>query len=530
MPRYNGSNTAAGVYGGEEDNSFSPSSTYPSTGAMVGAANRGPVGIPTVVTSKNEFRAKFGRRNAQLTFAHFCAERFLERANKMWFYRPDNESNYGSLSVRTENGFSVQSPTTQGYLDPNDHVSEVEEILFVYGANPGSWNNNVRVVMYPDVNDLEQEQFVVEVYEDNYSVPVESYRCTLRDRVINGVQMNIEHRLEAADSRIRVRINQQNPQFMQNDSVRLINAILSGDLAHGDDGREFNDSDIIMGWEEFNNPDDYDIRILINAGYTSVAVQQTMVQLAESRRDCFAILDCPSDMQTAAQAVNYRRNILNLDSSFGALYCNDILERTDEGQQIYVPASGAIASVYAFSDAEEDIWFAPAGVIRGVIPDIEGVRVRYDQGQRNMLDQNQVNYIHKFSGYGYCVWGAQTLQSAKSALQDINVRRLINHIETTAKYDCLLGVYEPNDPILWEDLKNTVDKILRPIKAGRGVYAYGVQCDAKLNTPDIIADGDCILVYMLQPTRYAKRILFTTTVAATGQLATAVDYVTETAA
>lgn len=530
MPRYNGSDTAAGVYGGEEDNSFSPSSTYPSTGAIVGASNRGPVGVPTRVTSKNEFRRRFGRRNAQLTFAHFCAERFLTRANSLWFYRPDNESNYGSFRVRMIDGFSLPVASTTGYLNPDDFGFEPEEILFIYGANPGSWNNNIRVNMYPDVNDLENELFIVDVYEDNYSVPVESYRCTLRERVINGVQMNIEYQLLNADSRIRARVNRDNPQYEVDDSVRLINAILSADLTHGDDGRPFTDADIINGWEEFDNPDDYDIRLLINAGYATPAVQIAMVQLAESRRDCFAILDTPANMQSAAQAVNYRRNILNLNSSFGAIYCNDILEVTDEGQKIYVPSSGAIASAYAYTDTVASLWFAPAGVERGVIENIEGIRVKYDLGQRNMLDQNQVNYIHKFSGYGYCIWGAQTLQSQKSALQDINVRRLVNHIETTAKYDALVGVYEPNDPILWEELKNTVDKILRPIKAGRGLYAYGVQCDEKLNTPDIIADGDVILVYMIQPTRYAKRILFTTTVAATGQLSTAVEFVTNTAA
>src|SRR5690606_20373820 len=278
----------------------------------------------------------------------------------------------------------------------------------------------------------------------------------------------------------------------------------------------------------FDDPDEYDIRILINAGYTDISVQQRMIQLCEDRRDCIPILDVPVEYQTAAKFVRYRRNLLNANTSFGTLYGPDILEVTDEGQKIYVPCSGAVAAVYAQSDAMADEWFAPAGVQRGVIDEIEGTRYKYDQGERNMLDQNQCNFIHKVSGYGYCVWGASTLQSAKSALQDVPVRRLINRVERTAKESALIGVYEPNDEILWQQLYDIVDRILRPVKNKRGLYDYSVKCDAEINTPDTIASGDVILVYIIQPTRYAKRILFTTSLAATGQLSTAVSFIEAT--
>jgi hypothetical protein len=526
MPLQNGSNTSAGVYGGEQDNSFSASSTYPSTGAMVGDAVRGPVGVPTEISNGvAQWRSIFGRRDASLTYAHFCAERFLNTAQRLWFVRVDTEANYGSASFRTVDGFCTAKSATNGYLAPEtDHNQLPDEILFLYGANPGSWNNNLRVLVYPDVNDVENELFVLQVFETNFSNPVETYRGTLRDKVSGqNKQLNIEYQLKAADSRIRAKVNETNPAWINSEGkARLINAVAQVDLSFGDNGRKSNAGDIIEGWDLFDNEDDYEIRVLINAGYTDTGVQQRMLQLAEERRDCFAILDIPSDMQTVARAVDYRRNVLNANTSFGAMYCSDILELTDENQEIYVPCSGAVAAVFAQSDAMKAEWWAPAGVVRGVIKEIRGVRQKYSLNDRNILDQNQINMIQKFAGYGYCVWGAQTLQAEKSALSDVPVRRLINTIETTAKYDVLVGLFDPNDEYLWQQLEGVVDAILKPILNARGLYAYEVKCDKDTNPAAQVANGDVALVYMIQPERYSKRILFTTTVAATGQLSTAV--------
>lgn len=528
MTLQNGSNTSAGVYGGEVDNSQSTSSTYPTTGAMVSESNRGRVGVPTLVTSVGEFRAKFGLRDASLTFGHFAAERFLKKAQRLWFYRVDTEANYGSGTVITKDGFATAKAATQGYLDPEtEHNQLPDEIGLIYGADPGTWNNNLRVLMYPDVNDIENEQFVLQVFETNMSVPVETYRGTLREKVDGQRrQLSIAYQLENLESRIRFKPNTSHPEYINSGGAkRLINAIVEVDLSYGDNGRVANTGDIIQGWGEFENEDDFEIRLLINAGYADPGIHQEMIQLAETRRDCFAILDIPSDQQTVTRAVNYRRNVLNTNTSFAALYCADILEVTDDNQEVYVPCSGAVAAVFAQSDEARDVFWAPAGVVRGIISEISGVRHKYSLPERNILDQNQINMIHKQAGYGYCVWGAQTLQSQKSALSDVPVRRLINLIETTAKYDVLVGLFDPNDEFLWAQLKGIVERILTPIKGQRGLYYSAVYCDKNTNPKSQIANGDVALVYVIQPTRYAKRIKFTTTVAATGQLSTAVEQV-----
>jgi phage tail sheath protein FI len=531
MPLYNGSNTSAGVYGGEEDNAQSSVSTNPSVGAMVGPSRRGPVGVPTLAVDKEDFRKKFGKPDASLTFAHFCAEQFLKTSNQLWFLRVERNALYGSISVRYIDGYAQIKVADQGYADPTNRNIIPEEILFLYASDPGAWNDSIRVVMYPDVNDLLNEQFVLEIYEGNYSVPVEIYYATLRDYVNgNGKQLNIVDQLKAANSRLRAVVNEDNPQWVASDGAqRTINAVISGDLSFGSDGDPVTVSDILDGWDAFEEPEEIEVTLLINAGYTDISVQERMIEIAESRRDCFAILDVPSDMQTSQLATNFRRNILNANTSFAGLYTPDVQIYTEDGQEVWCPPSGVVAEVFANSDAIAAEFWAPAGVIRGAIDAaVLDAAQRYRLGDRNMLDQNQVNFIHNISGYGFVVWAAKTLQSFSSPLSDIPVRRLINLVETRAKYEMMTGVFEPNDPFLWRALKNIVTDILKPIKAKRGLYAYNVKCDADTNPPEQIANGDVALVYYIQPARYGKRILFTTSVAKTGQISTAVEYVVGT--
>src|SRR5690606_14572412 len=166
----------------------------------------------------------------------------------------------------------------------------------------------------------------------------------LRDKNENGKQINIAYQLEVAESRVRVRVNEQHPLWISSKgATRTINAVVSGDLLFGDNGREVETYDILNGWDIFVDPDEYDIRILINAGYTDISVQQRMIQLCEDRRDCIPTLHVPVDYQTGANFVEHRRNLLHANTSFGTLYGPDILEVTDEGQKIYVPCSGAVA-------------------------------------------------------------------------------------------------------------------------------------------------------------------------------------------
>lgn len=521
MSLNNGGNTSADVYYAEHDNSIRGEAVSPSTGAIVGASHRGPVGVRTLVTSKAKFRTQFGVPDFKLTFAHVCAEHFFSEGNQLYFTRIAVASLYGSAKVGYIDNFSVGVPSVAGIEEPQEVVMNETDLLLIHGANQGAWNNDISVLMYPDAFDPDNEMFVVEVFYGNSSVPVETFRCTLRDKVDGyGRQQGIEDVLEASDY-IRVVVNRDHVEFTNFPKRRFINTVVRVELANGHNGDAVTIDNVIDAWELYDDTEEVQVSILINAGYSHPAVHQKMLQVAEQRGDAFAILDLPSDKQTSQRAVEYRRNILNANSTFGALYGPDVNVRTDDDISLFVPCSGYIAAAYCRNDRNAAEWFAPAGVTRGGIP-ADGVRHTYLLGDRNMLAANQVNYIHNLAGHGLVIWSQDTLQGFKSALSNIHVRRLLNTLQTSIRYASMVSLFEPNDPILRTELRAVARDILEPIKRGRGLYGYDIICDETNNTPELQDAGDTVLDVYIDPMMTTKRIHLTANVVRRGQVEFAV--------
>lgn len=514
----NGSSTSAGVYGGTEDNSVRGVAVSSSIGAMVFPSHRGAVGVPTLVVDKKGFRKKFGNPDANLTYGHFCAEHFLEEASQLYVTRVAKNPLFGSVRVATVNNFATIDLSVEGFADPEDYSFNEQDILFIYAADPGNWNNDIRVVLYPDVSDSLGEKFVLEVYEGTSTIASEVYRATLRDKLDGyGTQLNIETQLEAKRSIIRVRVNTKHPKYVANDGTRLVNSVITGDLTWGSDGDAITIDNIIDGWDAYADVEEVTVTLLINGGYSSPAVHLKMLDLAETRGDAFAILDMPSDSQTTQAGVAYRRNSLNANSSFGAIYTPDLNILNDDNVNIWCPPSGYVAACYARTDRVAAEWFAPAGITRGKVL-ANGVREVYRQGDRDTFDQNQINFIHRMPSYGLVLWSQETLQAQASALSNIHVRRLINSLMTQLKNAAMVGVYEPNDKTLRLQLTNVAEGILGPIKRGRGLYGYEIICNDKNNTPELEASGDVILDVYVDPMMIAKRIHLNAIVPRTGQI------------
>ena len=505
MPR--AANPSAGTYAFERNNSafVQPSST--SIGVIVGASNKGPVGERTPVTDGGDLRAIFGKNDPELTYMHICAQAFLTQGSLLYVTRVANNALYGGISVATVTNFSQVQAIGAGLAEPEDYVFATDDILFISGQNPGDWNNNIRVLLYPDTNDVEEQAFFLDVFEGASTVPVEHHRCTLHYRTDGfGGQMFVEDAINGNSDYIKVRLNGAHPAFQTNPESVLINAITEGYLTQGSNGDPITDGDIIEAWQLYEDPEVISVNILINGGYSSAAVQVEMDRIAHARDDCMAVLDVPSNLQDAQDAVNYRRNTLALSSSYSALYSPDLLiADIDSGRNIYVPPSGHVAATYAFTDNNAELWFAPAGLNRGVLP-VFGVREVYKLGHRNMFVDNQVNAIQFMSGQGIVVWGADTLQSFASSLSDVPVRRLVSFLKTELKKATLPSVFDPNDDFLLGELRRISERFMRPIKQGRGVYRYEVVCDERNNNNQTRAAGDVILDVYIDPTRYTKRI------------------------
>lgn len=353
--------------------------------------------------------------------------------------------------------------------------------------------------------------FTLSVYEkSNINLPVETFTCSFKEQVDgNGNQLFIEEVVNKgsnASKYIRVKVNNlANLQLLSETGITWLNG--------GDDGAVPTNNQIIKGWEDFSDPEKITIRLMINAGYTNVAVQQKMVSIAQDRHDCFAILDMPSDQQQSEAAVNYRKYKLNINSSYGAIYSNDLLITDSEtGMQVYVPPSGHVCAQFAYNDMVRAEWWAPAGLNRGLVQDVQGVRYKYSEGERDLLSTNQVNYIREMPGKGYPIWEENTLQSKSSALSNIHVRRLLISLEVAITDYLEYYTFDPNDETSRAEVALVVEDYLMGLQRGRafnvinGENGFMVVCDESNNPAYLLDQGVMVVDVYIKPISIARFI------------------------
>lgn len=522
-------NPSAGVYTSEIEVPDRSESFSVSTGVIVAATNKGPINRRTRVTEIGKLRKLFGRIDPSVSFGLNCAEDFLQESNSLLFTRVVREAKYAGILIRTVTNFSTAIQLSTGMDDPNQVGMGDSDIMLIHAENPGKWGDDVYVVLYPDSNDPDGHQFFFEVYEGQSSVPVERFICTtFYKRNENGAQLFVEDVINNQSEILRVRFNWNHSAFVSNPEPVLINAILGGPLDElsgdrngqlygGHNGVQPTLGDIINAWDLYADHEIVDIDILINAGYTDPAIHHKMNEIAQRRLDCIAVLDIPFDYARTDRAIDYRRNVLNMNSSSSALYTPHIKVRdTNSARSYFIPPSGKVAAVFARTDNVAASWFAPAGTNRGIITSIEDLQHDYDQGDRNALTDNQINYIREMAGYGNVIWNADTLYAFKSPLNDIGVRRLLGILHRIVRFGQLRSVFQPNDSFLQAQIRQDMINMLEPIRTGRGLDWYDVVCDSRNNPPAQVANGDLVCDVYLDPTRYTKRIHLNAIVPKTG--------------
>jgi len=369
-------------------------------------------------------------------------------------------------------------------------------------------------------------QFTLEVYlSSNINTPVERFLCSLNNQQDGyGNQLNLTYVINSSLSSSQY-IKVWQPAWSY--ESQLIPFLYEGAwdvtptiiwLQNGSDGNAITSSQINAGWNSLTNTDKYGMRVLINGGYSQVSVQQTMDSLANTRKDCICVLDMPEDYQaTATSCVSYRQNVLNIDSTYSALYTPDLrIQDETSGDLRYVPPSGHVGATYAYTDKNAQTWFSPAGIKRGQLYNIQGLAVDYEQGDRDIMSPAQVNAIINIPGSGYVVWDDQTLQSVASALSYVHVRRLLIFIEVSLVYALRPDVFDPNDAFTRMQLVQMVNSFLAPIKAGRGLYRYLVVCDDTNNSDANVAAGQLNCDVYLDPTLQARAIKLQSILTATG--------------
>jgi phage tail sheath protein FI len=188
----------------------------------------------------------------------------------------------------------------------------------------------------------------------------------------------------------------------------------------------------------------------------------------------------------------------------------------DNNKSIWLPPSVAVVQAFAYNDRTGAPWFAAAGLNRAGLPELIDTRVRLNNADRDNLYLGRVNPIVYFTKEGITVWGQKTLQSRPSALDRINVRRLLittkKFIASASKY----LVFEQNTTQTRQRFLNIVNPYLESIQQRNGLYAFKVKMDDSNNTPEMIDRNMLIGEIHLQPTKTAEFIVIDFNVLPTG--------------
>ena len=207
----------------------------------------------------------------------------------------------------------------------------------------------------------------------------------------------------------------------------------------------------------------------------------------------------------------------SLDTSYAAAYwpwCQ--IKDPATGKNVWVPASTMIAGVYSYNDKVAEPWFAPAGINRGGLSRVIRAEQKLNQSQRDTLYLNKVNPIATFPGTGVVVYGQKTLQSAASALDRVNVRRLLIQLKSYISQVANNLVFEQNTAATRNQFLSQVNPYLETVQQRQGLYAFKVVMDSTNNTPDVIDRNELIGQIYLQPTKTAEFIYLDFNITPTG--------------
>lgn len=266
-----------------------------------------------------------------------------------------------------------------------------------------------------------------------------------------------------------------------------------------------------------SNKDDYQFNVisapglLNNAGFTSTI--NSFISLAENRGDCIAVVDLVktgsivSDVTTQAIAIN---------SSYAATYWPWVQIQSATGRNEYVPAGTIIPGVYAFTDAASAPWFAPAGLVRGGLPGVIQAERKLTKGDRDILYAAKVNPVATFPGTGISVFGQKTLQTKASALDRVNVRRLLIELKKFIGDQAKNLVFEQNTIATRNRFLATVNPYLESVVQRQGLYAYRVVMDDTNNTADVVDRNQLVGQIYIQPTKTIEFVVLDFVVEPTG--------------
>ena len=266
-----------------------------------------------------------------------------------------------------------------------------------------------------------------------------------------------------------------------------------------------------------SNPDEVDINLLAIPGVIHglhSTVTNHAISKMESRADAFYIMDAAGWSDTIEQVKN---TVINLDTNYAGVYYPWVqIVDTSTDSPVWVPPSAVLPGVYSFNDSVAHEWFAPAGLTRGGLTDVLQAKTRLTHAERDDLYEARINPIASFPNQNVVVFGQKTLQSRPSALDRINIRRLLIRLRKFIASTSRFLVFEQNTQATRNRFLNIVNPFLESVQSNSGLSAFRIVMDDTNNTPDVVDRNQLVGQIFIQPTRTAEFIVLDFVVQPTG--------------
>ena len=570
-----------GVFTNEIDASFLPAAIGDIGAAVVGPTVKGPVGIPTVVTSYAEYQERFGDSfksgsNYYTYFTSIAAKNYLQHSGQLTVVRVAGDgasnatANVGSGSSAGSTVFTLNTISDGEVLNntssigTNNVLADGTKDNIRYEISTKNDKKGTFTLVVRRGDDTEKRKTALETWKDlsldpnsgnyigarlgtqrssvvtdggtSYVKPVGEYPNKSKYVYVSNILDTVDYLNENGELRVSA-ASASLPALGSGSFGGSFSGGSDGVKVAADTAHAFYDSVDTANWQGLNltaasetgstqfiqalnllaNDDEYDINMILMPGVANNIASHLVskaIDVAESRQDTFVVADPVKYGAALTDAVSAAETY---DSNYAAMYWPWVqVNEPQLGRNVWVPPSSVMAGVIAFNDKVSHEWFAPAGLNRGGIETAIQAERKLTHGNRDTLYESSVNPLATFPGEGVCAWGQKTLQKKSSALDRVNVRRLLIRVKKFIAASSRFLVFEQNNAATRTRFLNIANPFLERVQQQSGLSAFRVVMDDTNNTPDLVDRNILFGQIFLQPTRTAEFIVLDFTVQPTG--------------
>lgn len=554
-----------GVFLNENDQSLVQRGIQTIGAALVGPTVRGNPLIPTLVTSYSEYLSNFGSifKSGSYYYEYFtstAAQQYFQSGGQSLLVTrvisgSSNIDSYASSSIASISGsasFGLETLSWGNIM--NNSGSEISGALAlgtidnvrweIVNVNTGSGNFTINIRRGDDNNstkniietwanvclDPQLPNFISRVIGDQkptYTIDDDgvAYVSTIGSYANNSSKVRIKNVTSLVNSIDNNGIF--NPAFAHSLPQVGTSGSFSGGVAAtnlvglynenitDNNNQGFIPADYQLAIDLLTNKDEYQFNLLIVPGVTLTnSAVNDVIATVENRGDALAVVDnglFGTAITTATQ------NAASQNSNYGATYYPWVqVFSSDLAKSVWVPPSVVMGGVFAFNDQVGQQFFAPAGLNRGGIPNVLKAERKLSQNDRDKLYPANVNPLATFPGEGVVAWGQKTLQRKATALDRINVRRLLIQLKGYLGQLARNMTFEQNTNATRIKFLSQANPYMDAVVQKQGLYAYQIDMDSSNNTSDVIDRNQLVGTIQIQPTKTAEFIILNFNISPTG--------------